>query len=70
LGLALIDGGSNVIKPEASVEAMVPAMFFLAFWAALAAGALWLIGIETKGRSIEKIDAVLTKPALVKAPAA
>jgi putative MFS transporter len=70
LGLALIVGGSNIIKPEASVEAMVPAMFFLAFWAALAAGAFWLIGIETKGRSIEEIDAVLTKSALVKAPAA
>ena len=28
------------------------------------------LAIETKGRSIEEIDAVLTKPALVKAPAA
>ena len=65
--VTLIVGGSNFVKPEASVEAMVPAMFFLAFWAALAAVAFWLIGIETKGRSIEEIDAALTKPALVKA---
>jgi hypothetical protein len=41
-------------------------MFFLAFWAALAALAFWLLGIETKGRSIEEIDAALTKPALAK----
>jgi hypothetical protein len=34
----------------------------LAFWAALAALASWLIGMETKGRSIEEIDAALTKP--------
>jgi putative MFS transporter len=72
LGLALIVGGSNIIKPQASIEAMVPAMFFLAFWAALAAVAFWLLGIETKGRSIEEIDAALTRPApsLERAPAA
>src|SRR5271157_6307343 len=66
LGLALIVGATNVIKPEASVEAMIPAMFFLAFWAALAAAAFLVLGIETKGRSIEEIDAALTKPALAK----
>ena len=72
LGLALIVGGTNFIKPEASVEAMVPAMIFLAFWAALAAGAFVVLGIETKGRSIEEIDAALAKPApsLRQAPAA
>jgi len=63
LGLALIVGGTNFIKPEASVGAMVPAMIFLAFWAALAAGAFVVLGIETKGRSIEEIDAALAKPA-------
>jgi len=72
LGLALIVGATNVIKPEASVEAMIPAMYFLAFWAALAAGAFVVLGIETKGRSIEEIDDALTKPAaaLQRAPAA
>jgi MFS transporter, putative metabolite:H+ symporter len=60
LGLALIVGGSNFIKPAASLQAMVPAMFFLAFWAALAAVAFVILGIETKGRSIEEIDAALT----------
>jgi hypothetical protein len=28
-----------------------------------------VLGIETKGRSIEEIDAALTKPGLAKAPA-
>jgi len=71
LGLALIVGGMNFIKPEASVEAMFPAMLFLAFWAALAAAAFVVLGIETKGLSIEEIDAALTaKPAFAKASAA
>jgi MFS transporter, putative metabolite:H+ symporter len=61
LGLALIVGGSNFIKPEASVDAIMPAMLFLAFWAALAAFAFLFLGIETKGRSIEEIDAALTR---------
>jgi putative MFS transporter len=62
LGLALIVGASNVVKPEASVEAILPAMLFLAFWAALAAGAFVVLGIETRGRSIEEIDAALVNP--------
>jgi putative MFS transporter len=57
LGLALIVGASNFIKPEASVENIVPAMYFLAFWTGLSALAFLFLGIETKGRSIEEIDA-------------
>jgi MFS transporter, putative metabolite:H+ symporter len=63
LGLAVIVGTSNFVKPAATLAAMVPAMFFLAFWAMLAALAFLLIGVETKGRSIEEIDAAVTKPA-------
>jgi MFS transporter, putative metabolite:H+ symporter len=62
LGLALIVGASNFIKPEARVDAIMPAMLFLAFWAALAALAFLFLGIETKGRSIEDIDAAMTLP--------
>jgi putative MFS transporter len=62
LGLALIVGGSNFIKPEARVDAIMPAMLFLAFWAALAAFAFLFLGIETKGRSIEEIDAAMAPP--------
>ncbi len=65
LGLALIVGGTNFLKPAASVSAILPAMYFLAFWAALAAVAFLILGIETRGRSIEEIDAAIarTKPA-------
>jgi hypothetical protein len=45
---------------------MIPAMLFLAFWAALAAVAFVVLGIETKGRSIEEIDAALTRPAPIR----
>jgi MFS transporter, putative metabolite:H+ symporter len=62
LGLALIVGGTNFVKPAATVSALVPAMYFLAFWAALAAVAFLIVGIETKGRSIEEIDASLARP--------
>ncbi len=44
---------------------IIPAMIFLAFRAVLSALAFLFIGIETKGRSIEEIDAALTKPVLV-----
>jgi putative MFS transporter len=69
LGLALIVGGGNFFKPAASVGALVPAMYFLAFWAALAAAAFLILGIETKGRSIEEIDAAIGRPAAARLPA-
>ena len=69
LGLALIVGGTDFVKPAASVGAIVPAMYFLAFWAALAAVAFLILGIETKGRSIEEIDESLARTAAVKARA-
>ncbi|HEV2187074.1 MAG TPA: MFS transporter [Stellaceae bacterium] len=69
LGLALIVGGTDFVKPAASVGAIVPAMYFLAFWAALAAVAFLMLGIETKGRSIEEIDESLARSASVKARA-
>src|SRR5215472_13952973 len=56
LGLALIIGSSNYISPKATLDAIVPAFLFLAFWYALAATAFWLVAFETKGRSIEEID--------------
>src|SRR5580693_5656683 len=67
LGLALIVGGSDFVKPAATVGAILPAMVFLAFWAALAAVAFLILGIETKGRSIEEIDSALTGPTPIRA---
>jgi MFS transporter, putative metabolite:H+ symporter len=60
LGLAVIVGTSNFVNPKATVGAIVPAMIFLALWAVLAALAFLLIGVETKGRSIEEIDTAMT----------
>jgi MFS transporter, putative metabolite:H+ symporter len=60
LGLALIVGTSNFVKPEATLDAILPAMLFLAFWYAQAGVVFGLLGIETKGRSIEDIDRELT----------
>jgi putative MFS transporter len=70
LGLALICGQSNFVSPKASLDFVLPAMIFLAFWSFLS-GIAFLFGIETKGRSIEEIDSQLTSnaaapPALAK----
>jgi putative MFS transporter len=61
LGLALIVGSSNIVKPEASVAMIDPAFLYLAA-CALIGGLAFLIGVETKGRSIEEIDRALAKP--------
>jgi len=62
-GLALIAGSSNFVAPKATLDALIPAFNYFAFWYVLGAAAFWFIGIETRGRSIEEIDAVLTAPA-------
>jgi MFS transporter, putative metabolite:H+ symporter len=62
-GLALIAGSSNYVKPQATMDALIPAFNYFAFWYVLGAVAFWFIGIETSGRSIEEIDAALTAPA-------
>jgi hypothetical protein len=40
---------------------------YFAFWWALGALTFWLIGFETKGRSIEEIDRALNQPLPVSA---
>jgi putative MFS transporter len=59
LGLALIVGSSNFITPKASVAALVPAYTYLAAWFALAGLIYVVLGIETKGRSLETIEEAL-----------
>jgi MFS transporter, putative metabolite:H+ symporter len=61
LGLALIIGSSNVIKPEASIAMIGPAFLYLAGWMVMS-GIVFFFAIETKGRTIEEIDQALTKP--------
>jgi putative MFS transporter len=59
-GLALIAGASNFVTPQATLGAIVPAFNYFAAWYVLAALAFLLIGIETRGRTIEELDAQLT----------
>jgi putative MFS transporter len=66
LGLALIIGSSNYVSPKATLDAIFPALLFLAFWYAFGACAFWLLGIETKGRSIEDIDSAFATPVVSK----
>ncbi len=63
LGLAVIVGTSNFVKPQASLDAILPAMLFLGFWYLQAGLVFWFFGTETRGRSIEEIDAEMTKSA-------
>jgi MFS transporter, putative metabolite:H+ symporter len=59
-GLAIIAGSSNYVSPKATLDALVPGMNFFAFWYVLGALAIWFIGFETRGRTIEEIDRALT----------
>jgi putative MFS transporter len=72
LGLALIIGSSNYVSPKATLDAIFPALLYLAFWYGQAALVFWFFAIETKGRSIEEIGSTLDAPAtprVVSAPA-
>jgi putative MFS transporter len=69
-GLALIAGSSNYVKPEATLDALVPGFNYFAFWYVLGAFAFWFIGFETSRRSIDEIDSALGRPAPVGAASA
>ncbi|MBV8187529.1 MAG: hypothetical protein JO339_09840, partial [Alphaproteobacteria bacterium] len=47
---------SNMISPKATIDALIPAMNYFAFWYVLAAAAAWFLGFETRGRTIQEID--------------
>jgi putative MFS transporter len=59
-GLAFIAGSDNFVTPKATLDALVPAMNYFAFWYLVGAAAIWFIGFETKGRTIGEIDSALT----------
>jgi MFS transporter, putative metabolite:H+ symporter len=58
-GLAMIVGTANVVAPKATVEAVPLAFAYLSAWFALVAIAFAVFGFETRGRSIEDLDAAL-----------
>jgi putative MFS transporter len=61
-GLALIAGSSNYVSPQTTLDALIPGMNYFAFWYVLGAVAIWLFGIETRGRTIDEIDSALKTP--------
>lgn len=56
LGLAVIVGSSNFVKPDVPLTAIPTAFLYLGLWFVLAGVVYYFFGIETKGKSIEQID--------------
>jgi len=63
LGLALIVGSHNFVKPDVPLNAIPTAFCYLGAWYILAGAVYLLLGFETKGRSIEQIDRALARAA-------
>jgi putative MFS transporter len=64
LGLALILGASDPIKPAApNLDLLGLAFVYFASWWVLGIIGFWFIGFETKGRSFEEMDRTLGAPA-------
>lgn len=61
-GLAVIIGASNYVSPKATIDGIVPGFNYFAVWYVLAVVAYLLIGFETRGRTIEELDAALSRP--------
>jgi putative MFS transporter len=71
LGLALIMGAGDIIKPAAPNLAMLgPAFIYFASWYILGVVGFWVFGPETKGRTFEEMDDALARPAAATRPAA
>lgn len=63
-GLALIMGAGDIIKPAAPNLVMLgPAFIYFASWYILGVIGFWVFGPETKGRTLEEMDAELSAPA-------
>src|SRR5690349_7099671 len=69
-GLAVIMGAGDIIKPAAPNLVMLgPAFVYFASWYLLGVVGFWVFGPETKGRSLEEMDAELGAPAQATAQA-
>jgi putative MFS transporter len=68
-GLAIIAGSSNLVSPKATLDALIPGMNFFAIWFLIGACAVWFIGFETRGRTLQEIDGDIAALAEAKAPA-
>lgn len=61
VALSFFAGSANIVTPKATTDAIIPAFTFLALMA-MGAGVLYLFGFETRGKSIEQIDSMVTGP--------
>jgi putative MFS transporter len=60
LGLALIMGACDIIKPAApNLKMLVPAFIYFASWYALGIIGFWVFGHETKGRTFDEMEEAL-----------
>lgn len=60
LGMAFVVSSPNLFSPTPDPAALEPAFLYFAAWYVLAGFAFVLTGIETRGRTIEEIDADLS----------
>jgi len=58
----VIIGASNYVSPKATLAGIVPGFNYFAVWYVLAIVAYLLIGIETRGRTFEELDATIARP--------
>ena len=56
VGLALIVGSSNYLKPDVPLPEIPLAFVYLGCWFLMAGFVYYVFGIETRGKSIEEID--------------
>jgi MFS transporter, putative metabolite:H+ symporter len=60
LGLALIMGAGDIIKPAApNLKMLGPAFLYFASWYVIGIIGFWVFGPETKGRTFEEMDEAL-----------
>ena len=56
VGLALIVGSNNYLKPDVPMTQIPAAFLYLGCWFLMAGAVYYFLGIETRGKSIEQID--------------
>jgi len=56
VGLALIVGSGNYLKPDVPLPQIPLAFVYLGCWFLMAGAVYYFLGIETRGKSIEEID--------------
>src|SRR5271163_4775976 len=56
VGLALIVGSNNYLKPDVPLPVIPLAFVYLGCWFLMAGAVYYFFGIETRGKSIEQID--------------